>query len=149
MNKHLPTSAGVVLKHGSHYYFLRRSERSKHWPLYWGFPGGKKEEGESLFQTAQRELLEETGVHIDDIDIQGSIIIHARYIDGERNFVLYLCNSWIGSPENLEKNIHPEDGWFTLDSLPHPILPHIEKGFFRLLDGIREIEYDGRGDIFE
>lgn len=149
MNTNLPTSAWVILKHGSHYYFLKRSEKSKHWPCYWGFPWGKKESGETLFEAAQRELLEETWVHIDEIDITGEIIIHAKYIDGERNFVLYLCNTWIWSPENLEKNIHPEDGWFTIDNLPYPILPHIAKGFFRLLDGVKEIEYDWRGDIFE
>jgi hypothetical protein len=62
------------------------------------------------------------------------------------------CFSVIAGSEvqkTFEKNIHPEDGWFTLDNLPHPILPHIEKWFFRLLDGIREIEYDWRGDNFE
>jgi hypothetical protein len=40
------------LKHGSHYYFLRRSEKSRHWPLYWGFPGGKMEIKETLFEAA-------------------------------------------------------------------------------------------------
>jgi 8-oxo-dGTP pyrophosphatase MutT (NUDIX family) len=91
----LPASAGVVLRHGSHYFFLRRSERSRHWPLYWGFPGGKIEEHEKEWDTAKRELLEETGVHIEPIDVVSQIRIRTRFIDGDKDFTLFLCQTWL------------------------------------------------------
>lgn len=42
-------------------YLLIRNKRSEHW----GFPKGHIEEGETEQQTARREVLEETGLHID------------------------------------------------------------------------------------
>lgn len=35
------------------------------WPGYWAFPGGSRDPGESLVETARRELAEETGIVVD------------------------------------------------------------------------------------
>ena len=45
-------------------YLLIKNRRSAHW----GFPKGHIEQGETLKQTALREVLEETGLHINIID---------------------------------------------------------------------------------
>lgn len=45
-------------------YLLIKNRRSAHW----GFPKGHIEQGETLEQTALREVLEETGLHINIID---------------------------------------------------------------------------------
>lgn len=36
-------------------------------------PGGKKEKGESPFEACRREVLEETGLHVDDLDLAGIV----------------------------------------------------------------------------
>lgn len=40
---------------------------------------------------------------------------------------------WDGTPENLEPKIHKSCGWFTLDELPEPMIPHVREGLFALL----------------
>ncbi len=45
-------------------FLLIKNRRSNHW----GFPKGHMEKGETREQTAVREVLEETGIHIDIID---------------------------------------------------------------------------------
>ncbi len=71
----LPFFAGIILRYGSHFLFIQRGEKSKHWPLYWGFPGGKIELGESPLDAAIREVQEEIGITVKEEDIIGSIII--------------------------------------------------------------------------
>lgn len=39
-------------------------------PVYWKFPGGKKKSGETVLQTAVRELRDETGIKIAETDLE-------------------------------------------------------------------------------
>ena len=47
----------IVPRYRGQWVFCRHKERSG-----WEFPGGHKEPGESVLQTAKRELYEETGI---------------------------------------------------------------------------------------
>lgn len=53
---------------GRREYLLIKNKRSEHW----GFPKGHIEEGETEQQTARREVLEETGLHIDLLPVFSS-----------------------------------------------------------------------------
>ena len=48
---------------------LRRSETAEWMPLHYCLPGGHAEEGETMAQTAERELFEETGIEINSSEI--------------------------------------------------------------------------------
>jgi 8-oxo-dGTP diphosphatase len=140
-----PEFAGVILRHWSHFLLIQRSWESRHWPHYWGFPGGKKEAEEDLFLTAQREASEEIGITIEEKDIISSITLYANYIDGERKNTLFLFDIWEWIPDNRERKIHTQIGWFTLDDLPTPMIPHVKEWLFALLDGKNELTYNGMG----
>jgi hypothetical protein len=46
-------------------------------------------------------------------------------------------------PENLEREIHREIRWCTLEDMPHPMIPHLHGGFLALLEGKEYFEYQG------
>jgi 8-oxo-dGTP diphosphatase len=62
----------------SRYLLIRRSSDSKHWPGAWDLPGGKVDPGEDFDVAMRREVLEETGLHI---QLEG--IVGAAQLDFE------------------------------------------------------------------
>lgn len=91
-------------------YLLIRNKRSAHW----GFPKGHIEFGETQEETAIREVLEETGIHIkiipgfsqrSEYTIQGKI---------EKSVVIFLA-----STDDIRYKMQAEEieecGWFTYD----------------------------------
>ena len=138
-----PDFAWIILRHGTYFFLLEKSEIAKQWPCHWGFPGGKQERWETLFQTAQRELEEEIAVTVRESDILAHMTIEATYIDGTRRITLFLLDSWEGIPENLEPKIHSDMGWYSIDTLPHPMIPHVKAGLLALLHWDTTLIYDG------
>jgi 8-oxo-dGTP diphosphatase len=137
----LPSFSGILLRHGQYGLFLRRSEKSKHWPLHWTLPGGKVETGEDPLDCALRETLEEVGIQVHGKSILGSIEVNALYIDGEKHITLYMTDTWEGMPENLELAHHSEMLWVDLKELPYPMIPHITVGIEGLLSGKSSLSY--------
>jgi 8-oxo-dGTP diphosphatase len=50
----------AVVRRAGRVLLVQRSKPPR--PGFWGFPGGEQELGETVFETASRELLEETGI---------------------------------------------------------------------------------------
>jgi len=75
----------------------------------WEFPGGKQENGESIENTIERELIEELGIKVK----VGSKLIEFDYIynDKKHHFIAYICKSVSGKPQPLAsleiKWVHP------------------------------------------
>lgn len=60
-------------------------------PVEWAFPGGKVDPGESAWETAGRELVEETGVSGFQLDLSQAVPVFEGYVDDQRN----TDNAWM------------------------------------------------------
>lgn len=110
--KHIVAVAGLVTNEQGHVLMIRSPRRD------WEFPGGQVEEGETLTQALQREICEETGVHVSVGKLAGvysNIKSHIVMFDflcawseGEpRTSAESLEVAWVAREEALERIIRP------------------------------------------
>ena len=87
----------------------------------WTMPGGKLDFHEGLKEAAIREVFEETGIKIKDIEI----ISVSNEIIPDKHFVTigFLCNDFEGEPKVMEPDEITEWQWFDLNNLPSKVFP--------------------------
>ncbi|MHA1772007.1 MAG: NUDIX hydrolase [Candidatus Thorarchaeota archaeon] len=93
----------------------------------WSVPGGAVELGETQEDAAKREILEETGIHIEILRLLGTADLIERDSDGNIMFH-YVLNHYIARPLDTETHSETPDGevaWFPLDRLPQDEIPEL------------------------
>ena len=95
---------------------------------------GHVERGETAFDAARREALEEIDVHDLHLTFVTAMQRTARgaAID-ERIDFFFTARSWAGEPRILEPDKCAELRWCALDALPDPVVPHE----LSVLEGLR------------
>jgi 8-oxo-dGTP diphosphatase len=86
---------------------------------------GHVERGETAYDAARREAVEELGVT--DVALEFAFTMqrtqHADAID-ERVDWFFTARTWSGEPRVVEPEKAASIGWFPLLSLPDPVVPH-------------------------
>ncbi|MDR1532091.1 MAG: GNAT family N-acetyltransferase [Clostridiales bacterium] len=123
----LLTAADVIVENECGEILLqRRSDNG-----CWSDAGGAMELGESCEDTARRELLEETGLTANTLELLGVFSgKETRYIypNGDEAYivsVVYICRDYSGSLKAQESEVS-ELRWFSIDSLPDGISPPVK-----------------------
>ena len=94
---------------------------------YWSAAcAGHVEQGESVYEAAAREAVEE--VDIREIALSPLCAMQRRRDTGlpidERVDYFFTATRWIGEPRIMEPEKCADIGWFDLDRLPSPVVPH-------------------------
>ncbi len=101
--------------------FLMGRRCNAHGDGTWSLPGGHLEFGESFEETARREVKEETGLSIGEI--QFGAVTNDYFESDSRHYVtIWMLASYAGGTATiLEPDKCAELGWFDLANLPSPL----------------------------
>ena len=86
--------------------------------LYWkgiAFPGGHAEPGESFERSAEREILEETGLTVKNLELCG--IVHWDYPERKEKFIVFLYRTSDFSGELISETEEGKVFWVKEDEL--------------------------------
>jgi len=103
-------------------------------------PAGHLDGDEPVRMAAQREALEEIGVHIDLEDIVFTSVVHRRAESERIDFFVHITK-WQGEPFNAEPDKCDELRWCALDALPENIIPYVKQSIQNFRDGIAFEEF--------
>lgn len=113
--------------------FLIGKRLSEHGKETWGLPGGHLDFGETLFECAARETLEETGLTVSNL--QHGCYTEDIFDNKEKHYVTFFINAdhTSGEPEILEPDKCEEWRWITKDEVPQdlflPLQHALDSGF--------------------
>lgn len=102
--------------------------KSSHGIGEWSFPGGHLEFGETMYECAKREVMEETGLDTNNFDLI-SIADEMRYLESDgKHYVNIGIKARYdgGEPKNMEADKICGWQWFSLDDLPSPLFQGTE-----------------------
>lgn len=116
--------AVLVMKNGK---FLMGQRRGSHGEGTWSAPGGWIEYRETFEQAAKREVMEETGVKIRNVQF-GAISNNIFSDNPIHSITVWLVGEWeSGEPTITEPDKFVDQKWVTFDELPSPLfLPWAE-----------------------
>ena len=87
----------------------------------WTMPGGKINFGEAFEEAAAREVMEETGIKINQDKLKFISVTNDRVTDAHFVTIGFLCKEFEGEPKVMEPDEITEWHWFDLDNVPEKI----------------------------
>lgn len=107
----------------------------------WSVPAGRLEANESIREGAMREAKEEVGVLINAAHLSKPLVMHHKDERGERIYFFFVAPEWEGEPVNCEPDKCSRLEWFSLQSLPEHIVPHIKTALDGIANGETYMEF--------
>ena len=81
----------------------------------WCFPGGHVERGESIYDCAVREVKEETGLDISELELCG--VLHWINRENDERYICFMYKTTKYSGELIAENDEGEYFWLGIDEL--------------------------------
>ena len=120
--------AGVAIIQNDKILLMHRIKNNKE---YYCYPGGHPENGETLEETAIREIKEETtlDIKLDKVlcDIEEATVIDGKVINSPGRGIYYLCTKFTGTAQlsGEEKEYSCPENQFKLEWVPLKRLDHL------------------------
>ena len=133
---HLFKFAVILARSGGKWVLCRHRDRTT-----WENPGGHREPGETMEETARRELLEETGFTANSLELVGVYTgpeEHAVYPNGDEVYnveFFFVCRDWSGTLKCQEDEVE-ELRFFHPDEFP----PGLSGGAAATAPGLGEVQ---------
>ncbi|MCX6784676.1 MAG: NUDIX domain-containing protein [Candidatus Komeilibacteria bacterium] len=89
-----------------------------------------------------REAKEESGIEINEDDLETIHVMHRKGDDHERINFFMRAKNWQGEPTILEVDKCDDLNWFELDRLPNSIVPYIKFALENIKNGNFYSEFD-------
>ena len=121
MEKERPkVGVGVYIMDGKG-NLLMTLRKTAHEPGTWCPPGGHLEMGESFLECCKREVMEEVGLELKDVEFLGAV---NNIFSPEKHYVNidFVAKGVSGTPKICEPDKCAEMGWYSLDKLPQPLM---------------------------
>ncbi|MBO1511215.1 NUDIX hydrolase [Metabacillus bambusae] len=134
----LVAAGALVLDEHNRLLLHKRSDNE-----YWGVPGGFMELGESAEETARRELYEETGIILGEMELFNVYSGNGRkqILENGHKFydviILFKCKDFKGDITLNNESLDVK--FFSLDSLPDRLFPSQKDLFEDLLSKIHKL----------
>ncbi len=106
---------------------LLGKRKGSHGAGSWSFPGGKLEYGETLLQNLHREVIEETGIEIENIRFN-ALADELEHMPKHFVNLTFVADWKSGEARVCEPDKCEKWNWFTLDNLPSPLFPKTAAG---------------------
>jgi 8-oxo-dGTP diphosphatase len=101
--------------------FLMIKRRGSHGNGTWSVPGGWMEYGEAFEETSTREVLEEVGLKIKNVNF-GAVTNNIFRDEKVHTITIWLTSDYVsGEPKILEPEKISKIEWKDLESLPSPL----------------------------
>ena len=100
--------AFAIVQKGNQILLVKPPEWVSQYSCHWNFPGGVVERGESLENAAEREVLEETGIHC-----AVEKLIDSAYNKKFDTQIHIFTAAYVSGELSIQENEISDAGWFT------------------------------------